>query len=125
MQRSSFTVTVRREKSEVSYDADCLMLGWRNITDGAVSTLTFRSSGGMETVDAVEVVNVEFHQAGASHCPYCDGTIWDQIGSGIHAGTPYKPLAPVRESKRPKSTSSSTCESETHPTNTTISDAGA
>ena len=91
MQRASFTVAVKRQEGiVVRFDADCLVLGTRhapdaNETGGAISTLSFRCSGGMETVDASDVESVTFHPAGATFCPYCDGSLWNHVGHGIHA----------------------------------------
>lgn len=87
MMRASFTITVRRGSGDlITYDADCLTLGHRNVESGAISTLSFRCSGEVETVDAENVAAVIFHSAGAAHCSFCDETLGPRIGHGIHAG---------------------------------------
>lgn len=85
MRRASFVVTVRRpDGKEIRYDADCLTLGRRCVGDGDVSTLSFRCSGEMETVDAEHVTSVIFHPTGTAHCPFCDQSLHDCVGHGIH-----------------------------------------
>lgn len=83
MIRASFTVTDRKG---VSWDGNHLSISMRSLGSiGAISVLTFISSGQLVTMPASEVDNVKFHAAGAQHCGECGGSLWSLVGVADHA----------------------------------------
>lgn len=92
MKQSTFTV---KTKDGTSYSANHLSVTRRSVYAtgddglqhgvGQESVLCFVCSGEMIQVRAADVESVEWHPAANTYCSECDGSVWNVVGTGIHA----------------------------------------